>query len=120
MKTIAELNEKDFDRTIAATNTPVVADFYAPWCGPCKMIAPLLAKLAEHYVGRLRFCKVNVDEAPELAARYEITGVPTLLLIHQVEVRDVIVGFPSPRELLAKLEALAALNGATAATEVRP
>jgi thioredoxin len=119
MSTITELHDENFDRTIAMTNLPVVVDVYAPWCGPCKMIAPLLDKLAEHYAGRLQFFKVNVDDAQETAARYEITGVPTLLLINQGEVRDVMVGFPGPQELLAKLEALAALSKATAATEVR-
>jgi thioredoxin-like negative regulator of GroEL len=106
MKTITELNDESFDRTIAATNLPVVVDVYAPWCGPCKMIAPLLDKLAEHY-------------AQEIAARYEITGVPTLLLINQAEVCDVMVGFPGPQELLARLEALVALSKATAAMEAR-
>lgn len=119
MKTITELNDENFDRTIAAANLPVVVDVYAPWCGPCKMIAPLLDKLAEHYAGRLHFFKVNVDEAQEIAARYQITGVPTLLLIHQAQVRDVIVGFPGPQELLAKLEALAASGKVTVATEAR-
>lgn len=120
MKTITELNDEAFDRTIAATNLPVVVDVYAPWCGPCKMIAPLLDKLAEHYAGRLQFFKVNVDEAPELARRFEITGVPTLLLINQAEVRDIIVGFPGPQELMVKMEALAAPGQVTVATEARP
>ena len=118
MSTITELNDVDFDRTIAAMNLPVVVDVYAPWCGPCKMIAPLLDKLAEHYAGRLQFFKVNIDDAPEIAARFEITGVPTLLLMCEGEVRDVMVGFPGPQELLAKLEALAALGKVTVAKEV--
>jgi thioredoxin 1 len=120
MTTITELNDENFERNIVAANLPVVVDVYAPWCGPCKMIAPLLDKLAEHYAGRLQFFKVNVDEAQEIAARYEITGVPTLLLINQAGVQDVIVGFPGPQELLAKMEALAASSQVTAATEARP
>ena len=119
MKTITELNDENFDRTIAATNLPVVVDVYAPWCGPCKMIAPLLDKLAEHYAGRLQFFKVNVDHSQEVAARYKITGVPTLLLINHGQVRDVLVGFPGPQELLAKLDALAVSSKVTDATEVR-
>jgi thioredoxin len=108
MKTITELDEATFDRAIAAANVPVVVDFYAPWCGPCKMIAPLLEKLAEHFAGRLQFVKVNVDDAPVLAARFEITGVPSLVFINQGKVREVLVGFSSARELLENLEALAA------------
>ena len=119
MKTITELNDETFDQTMAATSLPAVVDVYAPWCGPCKMIAPLLDKLAEHYAGRLKFFKVNVDAAPETAARYEITGVPTLLLVNRGEVRDALVGFSGPREMLAKLEALAASSQVTAATEAR-
>lgn len=118
MKMITELNDESFERNIVAANLPVVVDFYAPWCGPCKMITPLLDKLAEHYAGRLQFFKVNVDEAPELGLRFDITGVPTLLLIDQSAERDRLVGFPSPRELVAKLEALATLREATAAMEV--
>ena len=119
MKTITELNDENLERIIAAANLPVVVDVYAPWCGPCKMIAPLLDKLAEHYAGRLHFFKVNVDEAQETAARYEITGVPTLLLINRARVQDVVVGFPGAQELLAKVEALAASSQVTAVTEAR-
>lgn len=108
MKTISELNETDFDRTIVALNGPAVVDFYAPWCGPCKMLTPLLEKLAEHFAGRVEFFKVNVDEAPSLAERFNITGVPTLLFFDNGELRDTLVGFASPRDLVARLEALAA------------
>jgi thioredoxin len=119
MKTIPELNDENFDQNIAAASLPVVVDVYAPWCGPCKMIAPILEQLAEHYTRKIRFFKVNVEEAPKIASRYEISGVPTLLLICQGEVREAIVGFPSPHELLAKLEVLVRMSRATAATEAR-
>lgn len=114
MKMITELNEQNFDRVIAGAGTPVVVDFYAPWCGPCKMIAPLLEQLAEKFTGRLQFFKMNVDEAPGLAGQFDITGVPTLLLFRKGEVREAIVGFASPREMVTKFEALA-----TGTTEVR-
>lgn len=116
MKAITQLNEADFDRAMAAAGTPVLVDFSAPWCGPCKLFAPLLDKLVEHYAGRIQFLKVNVDDAPELARRFEIAGVPTLLLISNGEVRDVIVGFPSPRVLVDKLEGVASANVAEALT----
>jgi thioredoxin len=116
MKTIAELTDENFDRAIAAANVPVVVDFYAPWCGPCKMLAPLLEQLAGYFAGRLQFFKVNVDEAPELATRYRISGVPMLAFISGGEVRDVLVGFPPPKELAARLQALVADRSAEVRT----
>ena len=115
MESITELNDETFDRAFASSSRPVLVDVYAPWCGPCKMIAPLLEQLAEHFAGRVRFFKVNLDEAPGLASRFRITGVPTLLFLSDGEVRDTMVGFSSPRVLVEKLEALAA----TSAGEVR-
>lgn len=108
MNTIAELNDQTFDPTIAAARGPVVVDFYAPWCGPCKMLAPLLEQLAAHFAGRIQFVKVNVDDAPELATRFGVTGVPMLAFFNRGEMRDRVVGFPSPQVFAAKLEALTA------------
>jgi thioredoxin len=116
MKTIPELNAEQFDSTLHAARTPVLVDFYAPWCGPCKLLTPLLERLAGQFEGRIQFFKVNVDDAPELAERFAISGVPTLLLINQSEVRHVIVGFPSPRVIVEKLEAIAVWD----VVEVRP
>lgn len=106
MKTIIELTDENFDQTIAAVPGPVVVDFYAPWCGPCKMLAPLLDSLAEHYAGRVRFFKVNVEAAPELADRFEVSGVPMLVFFLDGEPRDALIGFPSPQTLANKLHAL--------------
>lgn len=106
MKTIAELTDENFDQSIAATTGPVLVDFYAPWCGPCKMLAPLLSSLAEHFAERVQFYKVNVDAAPELAARFEVSGVPMLVFFVNGEPRDLLLGFPSPQTLAAKLHAL--------------
>jgi thioredoxin 1 len=108
MKAITELNDRNFDMTVNSATTPVVVDFYAPWCGPCKMLAPLLDSLAEHFAGRIQFYKVNVDEAPELAGRFQVTGVPMLGFFAQGELRDVVLGFPQPPVLAAKLNALIA------------
>jgi thioredoxin len=108
MSKIAELTEENFDQAIAEGTTPAVVDVYAPWCGPCKMLAPLMEQLADHFAGRIPFFKVNVDEAPGLAGRFDITGVPTLLLFSDGKLRDTVVGLASPRALLTKLEALAA------------
>jgi len=106
MNTIAELNDENFDATIATANGPVVVDFYAPWCGPCKMLTSLLSPLAEHFAGSVQFFKVNVDAAPELAERFEVSGVPMLIFFGNGEPRDLLIGFPSLPVLAAKLHAL--------------
>lgn len=114
MKTIVELTNDNFDSSVAATALPVVVDFYAPWCGPCKMLAPLLETLAEHFAGRIQFFKVNVETAPELAERYEVCGVPMLAFIEAGQIRDLLVGFPAPPVLVEKLHALVALKPSAA------
>ena len=103
MKNIVEVTETSFEQEVLRAATPVVADIYAPWCGPCKMLAPMLDKLAEEYAGKAKFVKINVDEAPELAGRYGITGVPTLLFIQQGEVRNSIVGLGSAATIRSRI-----------------
>lgn len=86
---------------------PVVVEFYAPCCGPCKMIAPLLEQFAGEFAGRLKFTKANVDETPVLASSFEITGVPTLMLFSGGALVDQLVGFPGPRQFKAWLDSAA-------------
>jgi len=110
MTNITEIRTDNFDEEVLKAATPVVADFYAPWCGPCRMLTPMLHSLAGQYDGQLKFVKVNVDNAPELADRFGITGVPTLMLFKGGLVLDTIVGLPSQRALQRRLEELAALS----------
>ena len=99
MKNIVELTENNFEAEVLQANLPVMVDFYAPWCGPCKMIAPLIEQLADEYAGRIKFIKANVDETPDLAAQFRIEGVPTLMLFRAGKQVDQVVGFPGPRAL---------------------
>jgi thioredoxin 1 len=101
-----EIAQSQFETDVLHATSPVLVDFYAPWCGPCRMVAPLLEGLAAEYAGRVSLVKVNVDEAPDLALRYQITGVPTLMLFRNGRVVDTLVGVPSPRALRARLDAL--------------
>jgi thioredoxin 1 len=105
MKSIVELTEDNFESEVLQAAAPVLVDFYAPWCGPCKMLAPVLDALAGEFTGRIKFAKVNVDDAAELATRYGISGVPTLVLFKNGEILDTIVGMVPPRALKVRLEA---------------
>jgi thioredoxin 1 len=109
MKNIIELTEANFEPEVLKAAGPVVVDFYAPWCGPCKMLAPLLEQLAGDLAGKLKFVKLNVDAAPELSADHWITGVPTLMLFRDGKAVDQVVGFPGPRQLKAWLDKAASL-----------
>lgn len=102
-----EITQTQFETEVLNGSGPVLVDFYAPWCGPCRMVAPLLESLAGEYAGRVRMVKVNVDNSPDLAMRYQITGVPTLLLFQNGRVVESLVGVPSARALKARLDAVA-------------
>jgi len=101
---MVEIAQSSFDAEVLQAKTPVVVDFYATWCGPCKMLAPLLEQLAREFEGQLKFAKINVDTAPELAGCCEVTSVPTLVLFREGQPVDAVVGFISPRALRSWLE----------------
>jgi len=86
------VNDANFEEEIIRADLPVLVDFWAPWCAPCHMIAPAVADLAEKYAGRLKVCKVNVDETPAAANRYGIRGIPTLMIFQGGQVVEQIVG----------------------------
>ena len=102
------LTQQDFDDRIAATGTPVIVDFYAPWCAPCHLLLPLLDQLANDCAGRVTFFKVNIVEEIALMERFDISEVPTLLFFVDGEPRDAVFGFASPRDMVARVEAFAA------------
>lgn len=108
MNGVKEIAEADFQSEVLASQQPVLVDFYAPWCGPCKMLAPALEGIAKNYAGRLKIVKVNVDECAHLATHYRIQGVPTLLIFKDGKPVDVMVGLPPAKTLLGKLDAAAA------------
>jgi thioredoxin 1 len=115
MKHVTELNEERFETEVLNASGWVLVDFYAPWCGPCKVLGPMLEQLAAGFAGRVQFAKLNVDEAPETAGRYDITGVPTLLLFRQGEPVDRVVGVAPPPALRRWLEAALAKQPTPAA-----
>jgi thioredoxin 1 len=106
MKTTIEVNEANFESEVLQSNQPVLVDFWAEWCGPCKMLAPVVDEIALEQAGRMKVAKVNVDSNPGLAARFGIQSIPTLLYFVGSEVRDQTVGALSKRAIVAKLEKL--------------
>jgi thioredoxin 1 len=99
MNATTHLTEQTFDETLVATQGLVMVDFWAAWCGPCRAIAPVLEQLAEASAGRVMLMKVDVDESPALAARYEIRSIPTILFFKEGAVVERVVG-AVPRAVL--------------------
>ena len=100
------VTDQTFAREVLQANQPVLVDFWAPWCGPCRMIAPALEKIASDYAGRVRVAKLNVDENPRTQAQYQVQGIPTLLLVKNGRVMDRIVGALPEPQLRAQVERL--------------
>jgi thioredoxin len=104
---IVKLTQDNFAQQVLQSQTPVLVDFWAEWCGPCKMIAPLLDELADEYDGKIKIGKVNIDEQQSLAAEYGIRAIPTLLVVNKGQVAEQMVGAKSKRDLKASLDRVA-------------
>jgi thioredoxin len=89
---VQEVNAQEFDQAVATSTIPIVVDFWAPWCGPCRMVGPVLEKLASEHAGRVSVLKVNVDVNQELAARYGIMSIPTVMLFDGGERKSQLIG----------------------------
>ena len=98
------INDSDFDQTVLQSEKPVLVDFWATWCGPCRMVAPIVDELADEYDGRISFVKLDVDQNPKTAAKYGIMSIPTLLIFKKGEPASHIVGFRPKEELKRNLE----------------
>ena len=101
------INEASFEKAVLQSPIPVLVDFWAAWCGPCKMIAPALDEIAREGEGRYRVAKVNIDDDPGLMQRFNVRAVPTLLFFNHGELKDQLVGGASKKAIVEKLAALA-------------
>ena len=100
---IATLTDATFDESVGAASTPLIVDFWAEWCGPCKMIAPVLAEIAKEQEGKVTVAKLNVDDNPEVARRFEVMSIPTLLVFQDGQPVKRLVGAKGKGQLLQDL-----------------
>ena len=108
MADVLETGEDSFEADVLKSDTPVLVDFWAPWCGPCKMVAPVVEELAGDYDGKLKVVKVNVDDNPGLSVKYQVRGIPTLLIFNEGEVAQQVVGYVPKAALAEKVDAVLA------------
>jgi thioredoxin len=104
--TVIKLNESNFDVEVTQQDKAVIVDFWAEWCGPCKMISPLLDEIAREKAGSVKVAKVNVDENQSLSLKYNIRAIPALLFFKNGQLRDQVTGVTSKKDLLNRIEAL--------------
>ena len=97
------ITKENFEAEVMKSDMPVLIDFWAAWCGPCKMLSPVIAEIAEEYSGKVKVGKVNVDEQPELAASFHVASIPTVVVMKEGKVTDVSVGYRPKDEIVALL-----------------
>lgn len=99
---VAELSKANFDTEVLQSQTPVLVDFWAPWCMPCRMVGPLIEQLADDYADKAKICKINIDDHQEVAARFQVMSIPTVMIFKNGKLVDKTVG-AMPKKAYAKL-----------------
>lgn len=103
---VIELTDATFDNTVHNSDVPVLVDFWAPWCGPCKMIAPIIKEIAEEYADKAKICKLDTDEARDSAMEFGISAIPTIILFKDGQVQKKWVGLTSKKDLAEAIDEL--------------
>ena len=103
---VQHFNDSDFEQEVLQSDVPVMVDFYADWCGPCRMVAPIVEELAGEYAGKIKIGKINVDENPNTAKQYNVMSIPTILFIKGGKVADQVIGALPKASLQQKLNLL--------------
>ena len=91
-KTLTNLKSAEFEKEVLKSQTPAVVDFYADWCGPCRMVSPIIEQLSKEYAGKVKFAKVNTDENPDIALKYGIMSIPTIIVFKNGQVASTVIG----------------------------
>ena len=103
---VSELTDATFDDIVHNTESPVLVDFWAPWCGPCKMMAPILEEIAGEYPDKVKICKLNTDDARDSAMEFGISAIPTIILFKDGQVQNKWVGLTSKKDLVSAIDEL--------------
>jgi thioredoxin 1 len=103
---VTDVSDQTFDSEVIKSSLPVLIDLWAPWCGPCRMLAPVIEGLAPKYSDKVKFCRLNVDENPQTAAKYRVMSIPTIMFFKNGEVVDTVVGAVPERVLQPKIDSL--------------
>lgn len=106
MSEVMHINNENFDAEVLESDLPVIVDFWAPWCNPCKALAPILDKVAREYGGKVKVAKVNTDEQPQLAERYSILNIPSLKIFHRGELVDEFTGLTTRQNIEKMIDPL--------------
>lgn len=103
---VKDVTDADFEKEVIKSTLPVLVDLWAPWCGPCRIVAPVVEKLADKYDGKFMFCRLNVDENPKTAAKYRVMSIPTLIFFKDGQAVDTVIGAVPERVLESKISEL--------------
>ena len=103
---VADVTDQDFEETVIKSTLPVLVDLWAPWCGPCRTVAPVVDKLAERYEGKFKFYRLNVDENSQTASKYGVMSIPTLIFFKDGKAVDTVIGAVPERVLQSKIDDL--------------